>query len=562
MHTHDKISSKLLRNRKLVLLAAIIPLIASLTVLTTFTQAQQAYAVAGPTISSQAVSTPAPKWGATVIVNGTATTTTALGFAVRINWGDSSFNNVGITAANKFAGTHIYAPAAVGNKTITLQLFNTTSPFTVVNTKTIPIVVQKHTTVLALNPVTNVPWGTPVPVAGGLLDQDSGGAGVSGKLIAFTATPPVFTIAPVATANATGAYSSLGVAPPVVGSFAVQAGFIGDGAYLPAVSPPQLFNTTRHQTILTTPTLSSTSVPWGKTFGAGVVLQDVNGGSVGIGNKTIIFGGTGVASPVGALTSGTGSTGVVTLTAPGNGTGASVSGSGKTVGATFLGDALYLPTTSTSADIQVKRHLTALSTPTLSDASIKWGKTFTASATIIDLDNGNSTISGRSVTFIGSAVGSSGTGITDGSGSTGDVTITAQTATGTGKLVKASFASDDWYWQSKSTTAATIDLLKHATAFVGAPVLDSPTATFPGTVGATATLIDTDASSVGINGVKVTFRGSAIIPQVVTTDSNGDASATLNTASLGLNLKIYTTFAGNSLYEAAVNSPKASINVI
>src|SRR5581483_11624423 len=94
--------------------------------------------------------------------------------------------------------------------------------------------------------------------------------------------------------------------------------------------------------------------------------------SATISGKTVTFGGTAAVSGQSASTNGAGLSSV-TLTA------ISTPTTSRTVTADFAGDTSYNAATQTSASTDVVKRTAALSTPSLSVGSIKWGKDFTAS---------------------------------------------------------------------------------------------------------------------------------------------------------------------------------------
>src|SRR5581483_9881724 len=184
----------------------------------------------------------------------------------------------------------------------------------------------------------------------------------------------------------------------------VSASFAGNTLYSSATSNAASIDIEKHITALGTPSLtaplvsnidSGPAVPWGHTFNATSTLTDEDDGSSTIAGETIAYSGTAVSgSP-----SGTGS---VTIIAPGDGTGAiSTVGTGHTVSANFAGNALYEAATSPNATIDIKNHATSISLDIGGVTSVKWGKTFKASATLTDSDD-NAPIQGKVLSFTGS----------------------------------------------------------------------------------------------------------------------------------------------------------------
>src|SRR5581483_7298773 len=96
---------------------------------------------------------------------------------------------------------------------------------------------------------------------------------------------------------------------------------------------------------------------------------------------------------------------------------------GLAVTASFDTDSSYNASTSSVQNYDVQKHATSLSAPSI-PASVKWSKTFNASAVLTDSDDGGSIISGKTVSFGGSAAVSGQSATTDGTGSS-SVTLTA-----------------------------------------------------------------------------------------------------------------------------------------
>src|SRR5437867_4783769 len=154
-----------------------------------------------------------------------------------------------------------------------------------------------------------------------------------------------------------------------------------------------------------------------------------------------------------------------------------------------------------------------------SPPGVKWGKTFTATATLTDTDNGNTGISGQTLTFGGSGTSATATSaVTDVTGT--PTLLTTVTASGAGTVgtqnIHASFAGDVNYVSSSSNTPITI--LKHVTA----TILNSITSPFVNNpFSINGELDDVDMSNAGMPGKTITFAKSADIVSVPGTNTNG-----------------------------------------
>jgi hypothetical protein len=295
---------------------------------------------------------------------------------------------------------------------------------------------------------------------------------------------------------------------------------------------------------------NSHGVKWGKTFTVNATLVDTDNGNAAIvGESSALFSFNGTGTSVGTIgsvpaaagvTDGFGVTPATTLTASGAG-----SVGIQNVNAKFAGDANYYPSSGNTA-ITILPHVTALSATNMipkSPPGVKWSNTFTANATLTDVDNGNAAIVGEpsalfSFNGTGTSVGTLGSvpaaaGVTDGFGVTPATTLTASGAGTVGtQNVNAKFAGDADYLGSSSNTPITI--LKHVTTLALNPIV-SP---FAGNeFSANGELDDADMGNVGIPNKSITFTGTGSAGLVAPTTSGitfTDSSPNLSVSSCSL----------------------------
>ncbi len=304
----------------------------------------------------------------------------------------------------------------------------------------------------------------------------------------------------------------------------------------------------KHPTSITSLTLNSISVKWGKSYSVtNSLLTDLATG-LPIAGKTITYGGNGTTgSPKGITNSSGKITNPVTITAPG------IYNVGKgNIFAKFAGDSAY-QLSAAATTIQIIKHSTALSNPVFSVLSVLWGKNFTVDGRITDVDN-NVPIKGIPITFSGNGTVTK----TDFTNSTGyvETTLTAANSAGLGKI-NATFNGDNNYLSSSSF--ASIQIAKHATT-ISTPTFDTTSVLSGITFNADSVLTDSNLGS-PVSGRQITYSGNGTSgPTASVTNATGHAPTTLtapNTVGMG---QVSAAFAGDQNYLQS-NSNSASITI-
>ena len=330
-----------------------------------------------------------------------------------------------------------------------------------------------------------------------------------------------------------------------VGINTIKAQLWSSPPVLLATSTGNNTNVQKHITSLALPNLSSGSVKWGKTYSVtSDTLTDFDAGGFGIASELISFSGNGTTGSPNGTTNGTGKlSSPVIITAPGKFN----TGIGN-VFANFAGDLNYLPSSS-STTIQITKHATTISTPTLSRLSIPWGQNFIADSIITDTDL-ISPISGENVTYSGNGTLTK----SDFSNSTGHIQTTL-TSPGIGHVgvgkVNVIFSGDNNYLSS-SSSASSITITRHFT-LISNPLLNS-TIVKPGkTFSADSVLIDY-LLNLPLSGKTVSYSGNGTTSTTSgLTNSTGHLTKVLTTpvvpkSELGI---VNATFGGDSNYFAA-----------
>ncbi len=501
-----------------------------------------------PSVAINSVNNTLPKWGISPVSVSGNTTSAASGDTVTVSWGDNT-NSTGVPISGNSWGpvVHTYSSSATASNPnqVTAKLIASNNSVRATSTST-SVTVQKHITTLSaltLNS-TSVKWGKAFNVnTVTLTDSDSGGVGISGKTISINGSGTTGTssgttgntgnlVAPI-TVKAAGIFN--------VGTGNVFANFAGDANYL-ASSSSTTIQILKHATSLSTPVFTRSYIPWGQTFTVDSILTDTDLNAP-VSGESVTYNGNGTTTK----TDFSNSTGhiVTTLTAPGLGH----EGLGQ-VNATFAGDNNYLPTGSTTSTITITQHTTTLSSPTLDSTSVKWGKTFTvitSGSKLVDSDLAGVGISGKTITFTGTATTGTLSSTTNSSGNlSAPVTITSSTNVGSGDTVTGNFAGDANYLASSSPSAA-ITINAHIPALAWS--------TFSNVVwgGATSfpiTLTDTDNGGTSVQGKTIHFDGTGVIG-VSDKITNGTGKAIgIGTApsAVATGWTVQAHFAGDSLY--------------
>lgn len=294
-----------------------------------------------------------------------------------------------------------------------------------------------HSTTLTLNPITNVPWGTTVKVTGKLVDSSASNIGVGGQPITFTSSAG--TIQSTVTA-ADGTFSTTGTAPgaPPV-SVNVQAFYAGTQFFSSSSSSVTTYSTLRHTSQIFQYPISN--APWNGTLSIRVFVTDVTSGNIPIAGKTITWTGTGVGGISSAVTGALG-------TAVGTGIAPGTVNTGWNSTAHFAGDTNYTPSKSNTNTFDTLSHTTLLVFSTIK-SPVPHGTATSFPLVLVDLDNGGTPVTFRTITFSGTGAIGVGSQITDSFGAaTG--TGTAPSTVASGWTIKGSFAGNTNYAASST----------------------------------------------------------------------------------------------------------------
>lgn len=258
------------------------------------------------------------------------------------------------------------------------------NPYAFSASKTIDV--QRHATILSLDPIANLIWEGPLTAMGCLVDSDENKALLS-EAITFagsgvgTLAQPVYTVDDDVLTSP-GCYSSTGSSPgqPAASGLTVTAQFAGDSLYLPSDSTTQTYDNLKHSTALVLNDVSDNVIARSR-FSLSGGLFDLDMSSIGVEGKTITLEGTGIefGSMIPALTSNSGSF-------VGEAAAADKPGETSYARAIFAGDNSYQASRSNIQYYLIQSPLqTVVTINKLSPDSPKWGvDTVTISGTIIN----------------------------------------------------------------------------------------------------------------------------------------------------------------------------------
>ena len=193
-------------------------------------------------------------------------------------------------------------------------------------------ITQIHTG-LALNTISNLPWGNSLTVSGRL--TNSTGSGVANEIISFNGTGA--STLPTATTDSSGFFSSTGKSPNTVSTrLTVQAHFAGDSLYLGSGSTVNAYNTLIHNTVFWSLNVPA-SVKHGTLYTVSGKLKDSTTGLF-LPSQTVTFTATSPIVIPNAVTDSTGTYTTSKLVAPAAGS--------YNIQATFAGNSLYTSSSS------------------------------------------------------------------------------------------------------------------------------------------------------------------------------------------------------------------------
>jgi len=503
-----------------------------------------------PAVAINSVNNTLPKWGVSHVSVSGNTTSAVASDTVTVIWGDNT-NSTGIHISGNSWGpvVHTYPSSAIASNPnqITAKLIASNNSVKATSTST-SVTVQKHITTLSTPTLSSasVKWGKTFNVtATTLTDSDASGVGISGETISFSGNGTTGTPSGTTTAGG-GLITPVTVTSPSIGHTGqgqISATFAGDSNYLPTGPTTSTITITPHTTTLSTPTLDSASVKWGRTFNvitSGSKLVDSDLGGVGILGKTITFTGTATTGTPSGITNGSGN-----LSAPVTITSSTNVGSGDTVIGNFAGDANYLSSSSPSAPITINAHISVIALSTISN--VAWGGATSFHITLTDTDNGGTSIQGRTIHFNGTGVIgvsdqiTNGTGIAIGTG-------TAPSTVASGWAAQAHFAGDSLYLSTDSVVK-TYNTLIHSTAVwslnVPASVTHGSTYIIDGKLKDTTTGLFLPSKT-----VTFTATSPIVIPNTVT-DSTGYYRVSGLVAPSAGSYNIQAHFAGDSQYTSS-----------
>ena len=262
-------------------------------------------------------------------------------YKIEVDWGDLTALNTNGPYPAPSGGTsqftHAYATA--GAYTITAKMIDSANLPVSTDAKLVTVSIHTVSLVLTSNQG-NVPWDGAIAAAGTLKDStpDFVGTAISGAAITFAGTGAGTLVA--ATTSGAGVFASSGAAPgapPGTGkSFTAEYAGLAN-TYTAASSAADTYDTLKHKIALSTPTLDSTSVDWGRTFWVLTTIatdSDSPPGPSPVAGLTLTFTGTAVDVTGGTPTTVTTATGSfdapgIVITAPSRGAGNV--GTGKTI---------------------------------------------------------------------------------------------------------------------------------------------------------------------------------------------------------------------------------------
>jgi phospholipase C len=431
--------------RKNVWLFLVLSIVASASVL------PEAFAAVTITITS--INNTTPQWGVdTVTVRGSLTNFQSTN-TVTVLWGDGTTSqNIPISGVNGNWGpvSHIYPIGTVGSHVIKARLFNSIGTL-LATSSGVTVNVQKHITALSVPKLSQatVKWGKTFSLTAVTLTDSASSKGISGKTININGNGTTGTPSGTTGNNGNLAAPVTITAPGInhVGLGQISATFAGDSNYLPTGSTTSTITIAPHTTTLSTPTLNSTSVKWGKAFSVtAATLTDSDSGGVGIVGRPISFSGNSTTgTPSGSTTAGGGLTAPVTIISSAN------VGATDTVIANFAGGTNYLASSS-STTIQVTKHITSLSVPTFNSTSVQSGKIFTADSILTDTDL-NVPVSAKNISYNGNGTISIATTLSNSTGHSKTILTAPIASYTTIGQISATFAGDGIYFPSGPATS-------------------------------------------------------------------------------------------------------------
>jgi hypothetical protein len=303
----------------------------------------------------------------------------------------------------------------------------------------------------------------------------------------------------------------------------------------------------QHSTSLSLNSISS--VPWSTTIVATGQLVDSSEGNVGIGGRTITFGGTG-GSTLSTVTTNPDGTFTAFGTAPNS------VATGWTVQAHFAGDSSFLASDSNIQSYNTLKHTSSLAFVSLAP-NVPWSRPTSFPVILRDTTNGGTALGAQTIHFTGTGVISVANKVTDSTGKATGTGVSPNTVA-TGWSYQAQYAGSGIYNPS-STNVDTYNTLKHTTSL---SIAISPTSVPPhGTYSVSGTLLDT-TRSIGLISKTITFTAtSPITISSKITDTAGHYSATgLTAPTTPGTYHIQSHYAGDSLYNA-FNSPAPILTV-
>jgi hypothetical protein len=454
------------------------------------------------------------------ITQGQAVATVAL----NIGSGETSTATVTVTGVLAQGGHQIeadyngdtnYAPANSGPVVVEVQPSSTTT--TVVpstNTQAGGATFTVNATITSLNS------GTGAVPPSGTLDFRLDGVSQGTKQV-ITGTP--------STASITMTAPLTGGAHQIVGFYS------GDNDYYNSTSNAVTVTVSKSAPAITLTPATTTPLAGSSLQITADISPQSAGGTAPTGTVTFTLDGTAVGTE--AVTSGTPSTAVITITAPSVG--------GHTLAATYSGDTNYSSVTSSAVTITIAKVATTLALAPATTSPLG-GSSLLATATVSISGSSAATPSGT-VTFTMDGA-SQGTATLSG-GTTATLSITVP-ASGSHTL-QASYSGDSNF-QAATSPAVTITVAKTSTTTVVSPSTTSPAAGAPVTL--TAAITPSAAGAAQPTGsVTFTVDGVSAGVESVVAGSPSTASVTLSALTSGSHA-VAATYSGDTNYASSVSA--------
>jgi hypothetical protein len=441
-----------------------------------------------------------------------------------------------VVAGSPSTATLTITTPGVGSHTLE-AVYGGDGNYNTANSATVPILVSRGSTTLAVTPATTTPLGGSSLLVTATLTASDSGSTVPTGTVSFTLDGGAVGSAPLTG----GTTASVTITVPATGTHSLQATYAGDSNYLGSVSPTSTITVARTPTTIvvipstTTPSLGST-LPVSAS-----ITPTVEGSTPPSG--TVTFTVDGVAEGVEAVTPATpSSSSNITLPALSPGT--------HTVSATYSGDTYYANSTATAVTVTVPKSPTTMSiTPSTTTPS--GGSSLPVSATITATSPGSSPPTGT-VTFTLDGVAAGTSAVVPSSPSTSSIVLPSMTPGG--HILQATYSGDSYY-ASSTSQSVTLTVSKSPTAISISPSTLTPTA--GGSMLVTAYITSSNPATVLPSGtVTITVDGTAEATATVVPGSPSTAVVTLPLVSAGSHI-LEGTYSGDTYYTGSNSSTVA-----